>query len=151
GPRYPAAHAELGQHPQRGPAVHQVLPVDHDVLGAGDHAGGAGLQTDGRRLSRPARSAAPRRVVKSPPGRAGPRGEPRLKITRVPPFLVDPGYGKNWLFVKVETSDGLHGWGECYTQADRDHSIAAFVGQLGRYLVGRDAGLIRHFTHWAYH
>src|SRR5204862_195935 len=50
------------------------------------------------------------------------RGESdrRMKITAVTPFLVDPGYGKNWLFVKVETADGLHGWGECYTQADRE-------------------------------
>jgi len=31
--RHPAAHAELGQHPQRGPPVHQVLPVADDVLG----------------------------------------------------------------------------------------------------------------------
>jgi galactonate dehydratase len=74
-----------------------------------------------------------------------------MQITRVTPYLVDPGYGKNWLFVKVETSDGLHGWGECYTQADRDQSIAAHVQQLGRYLHGRDASQIRHFTHWAYH
>ena len=74
-----------------------------------------------------------------------------MKITAVTPFVVDPGYGKNWLFVKVETSDGLHGWGECYTQADRDQSIVAHVKQLGRYLAGRDASHIRHFTHWAYH
>src|SRR5437660_763231 len=73
-----------------------------------------------------------------------------VKVTAVTPFVVDPGYGKNWLFVKVETSDGLHGWGECYTQADRDHSIAAHARQLGRYLLGRDASHIRHFTHWAY-
>ena len=26
-----------------------------------------------------------------------------MKITAVTPFVVDPGYGKNWLFVKVET------------------------------------------------
>ena len=50
-----------------------------------------------------------------------------MKVTAVTPFIVDPGYGKNWLFVKVETSDGLHGWGECYTQADRDQSIAAHL------------------------
>ncbi len=74
-----------------------------------------------------------------------------MKITAVTPFVVDPGYGKNWLFVKIETSDGLHGWGECYTQADRDQSIVAHVKQLGRYLAGRDASHIRHFTHWAYH
>src|SRR5215475_11571079 len=74
-----------------------------------------------------------------------------MKVTAVTPFVVDPGYGKNWLLVKVETSDGLHGWGECYTQADRDQSIMAHVRQLARYLIGRDAGHIRHFTHWAYH
>ena len=74
-----------------------------------------------------------------------------MKVTAVTPFVVDPGYGKNWLFVKVETADGLHGWGECYTQADRDQSIVAHVRALGRYLAGRDAGQIRHFTHWAYH
>ncbi len=62
GPRDPAAHAELGQHPQRGPPVHQVLPVDHHVLRARDHAGGARLQPGGRRAPRPARSPAPRRV-----------------------------------------------------------------------------------------
>jgi galactonate dehydratase len=74
-----------------------------------------------------------------------------MKVIAVTPFLVDPGYGKNWLFVKVECSDGLHGWGECYTQADRDQSIVAHVRQLGRYLIGREAKQIRHFTHWAYH
>ena len=74
-----------------------------------------------------------------------------MKVTAVTPFVVHPGYGKNWLFVKIETSDGLSGWGECYTQADRDQSIVAHVRQLARYLVGRDAGHIRHFTHWAYH
>ena len=74
-----------------------------------------------------------------------------VEVTAVTPYLVDPGGGKNWLFVKVETADGRHGWGECYTQADRDQAIVAHVGQLGRYLVGRDAREIRHFTHWAYH
>jgi len=74
-----------------------------------------------------------------------------VKVVAVTPFVVDPGHGKNWLFVKVATSDGLHGWGECYTQADRHDPIAAHVRELGRYLDGRDAGHIRHFTHWAYH
>jgi L-alanine-DL-glutamate epimerase-like enolase superfamily enzyme len=52
-----------------------------------------------------------------------------MYVTAVTPFLVDPGTGKNWLFVKVDTSDGISGWGECYTQADRDQSIVAHVRQ----------------------
>jgi len=42
------------------------------------------------------------------------------RVARVSPFLVDSGGAKNWLFVKVDTDDGLVGWGEAYTQADRD-------------------------------
>ncbi len=62
-----------------------------------------------------------------------------MRVSRVTPFLVDPGGSKNLLFVKVETEAGPHGWGECYTQTDRDRSILAHVEELGRYLVGRDA------------
>ncbi len=74
-----------------------------------------------------------------------------MQVTAVTPFLVDPGSGKNWLLVKVETDAGVTGWGECYTQADRDQAIVAHLRQLGRYLVKRDPGHIRHFTHVAYH
>jgi galactonate dehydratase len=73
-----------------------------------------------------------------------------VKVSRVTPFLADLGGAKNVLFVKVETSGGPHGWGECYTQADRDRSIVAIVEALGRYLVGRDASHITHFVHMAY-
>jgi len=74
-----------------------------------------------------------------------------MRVSRVTPFLVDLGGGKNLCFVKVETDGGPHGWGECYTQADRDTSIVALVEAIGRYLVGRDASHITHFVHWAYH
>src|SRR6266851_514384 len=74
-----------------------------------------------------------------------------MRVSRVTPFLADLGGGKNLCFVKVETDGGPHGWGECYTQADRDTSIVALVEAIGRYLVGRDARHITHFLHWAYH
>lgn len=74
-----------------------------------------------------------------------------MKITGARTFLVDPGGGKNWLFVKVETDAGIHGWGECYTQSDRDRTIEAHVHQLAHYLIGRDPHEIKHFTFSAYH
>jgi galactonate dehydratase len=74
-----------------------------------------------------------------------------MKIVQVRTFLVHPGTGKNWLFVKVETDADIHGWGECYTQADRDRAVEAHVHELGRYLVGRDPFWIKHFVHVAYH
>jgi galactonate dehydratase len=74
-----------------------------------------------------------------------------VKIKDVTSHLVHPGTGKNWLFVKVETDAGVHGWGECYTQTDRDRTIATMLEAMRRYLVGRDAGAIKHLTHALYH
>jgi galactonate dehydratase len=73
-----------------------------------------------------------------------------MNVKAVRTYLVDPGSHKHWLFVKVEADNGLHGWGECYTQADRDRSIEAHVHQLGRYLAGRSPFDIKHFTYMAY-
>lgn len=34
-----------------------------------------------------------------------------MQVTALKTFLVDPGVGKNWLFVKIETDAGIYGWG----------------------------------------
>jgi len=60
-----------------------------------------------------------------------------LKITDVKTFFVDPGSNKNWLFVRVETDEGISGWGESYTIWDRDRSIEAYINHMKRYLIGR--------------
>ncbi|MEZ4662284.1 MAG: mandelate racemase/muconate lactonizing enzyme family protein [Caldilineaceae bacterium] len=73
-----------------------------------------------------------------------------MKITNIRTFLVHPGRGKNWLFVKVETDAGIYGWGEAYTQADRDKTIEAHIHALTRYLVGRSPFDIKQFTFMAY-
>src|SRR5688572_18850600 len=73
-----------------------------------------------------------------------------MKITDVKTFLIHPGTSNNWLFVKIETDEGIHGWGEAYTQADRDRSIEITVHQLCRYLIGRSPFDIKHFTFMAY-
>ena len=80
-----------------------------------------------------------------------------MKVTDVKTFLVFPMSrrvgvigGKNWLFVKVETDEGIEGWGEAYTQLDRDKNIEQHVHDLKRYLIGRDPFNIKHFTHMVY-
>ena len=73
-----------------------------------------------------------------------------MKITRVTPFLVHPGVAKNLCFVKLDTDAGIHGWGECYTQSDRDQQVVAHVHQLTRYLIGRSPMHIKHFMQVAY-
>ena len=69
-----------------------------------------------------------------------------MRVTAVKTFLIHPGAGKGWLFVKVETDEGISGWGESYTQADRDRAIEAHIEQMARYLIGRDPFAIKHFT-----
>jgi galactonate dehydratase len=73
-----------------------------------------------------------------------------MKITNVKTFKWHPGAGKNFVYVKVETDSGIYGWGEAYTQSDRDTQVEAHILQLARYLEGRDPLHIRHFTHIAY-
>src|ERR687885_2861633 len=69
-----------------------------------------------------------------------------MQITQVTPFLVDSHSSKSWLFVKLETDTGLVGWGEAYTQQDRDAAMLAHLQEMGRYLVGRDPFAIKHFS-----
>ena len=73
-----------------------------------------------------------------------------MRVTGVETFLIHPGRGKNLLMVKVSTDEGIHGWGECYTQSDRDQSVEWTVHQMARYLVGRDPFNIKHFTYVMY-
>lgn len=73
-----------------------------------------------------------------------------MKIESVKSFLVDSGGTKHWLFVKIETDNGLHGWGESYTQLDRDKAIDAHIQELSRYLIGRSPFDIKHFLFSAY-
>ena len=67
-----------------------------------------------------------------------------MKITAVKCFPVHPGWRKNLVFVKVETDEGIFGWGESFTQSDRDRTIIAQIEELGRYLVGRNPFHIKH-------
>ncbi len=69
-----------------------------------------------------------------------------MQVTQITPFLVDSGASKTWLFVKIQTDEGLVGWGEAYTQADRDRAIMAHLEEMGRHLIGRSPFAIKHFS-----
>ena len=65
-----------------------------------------------------------------------------MKITDIKTFLVDAtpeggwgGGGRNWLFVKVETDEGLVGWGEA---SGWPKVIETAVQDLKTILIGLD-------------
>ncbi|MHB8645990.1 MAG: mandelate racemase/muconate lactonizing enzyme family protein [Thermomicrobiales bacterium] len=59
-----------------------------------------------------------------------------LKITGVRTFLVDGGF-RPWTFVKIETSDGTVGWGDC-TDWGSPKPVAAMVERMAEEIIGRD-------------
>jgi galactonate dehydratase len=61
-----------------------------------------------------------------------------LKITAIRTYAVEP----RWLFVKVETDEGVHGWGECL--GDKAFVIAEAVRSYEHALIGEDPGKIVH-------
>ena len=50
-----------------------------------------------------------------------------MKIQDIETFIVHPPQTKNWVFVKITTDNGIVGWGEAYTQLDRDTAITAHI------------------------
>src|SRR4030081_543348 len=69
-----------------------------------------------------------------------------MQVSQITPYLVDSGGSKSWLFVKVQTDEGLVGWGEACTQADRDRAMLAHIEEMGRHLIGRSPFAIKHFS-----
>jgi galactonate dehydratase len=64
-----------------------------------------------------------------------------MKITRLSTFIVPP----RWCFLKIETDEGIVGWGEPVLEG-RAHTVAAMVDELSDYLIGKDP---RHIEdHW---
>lgn len=62
-----------------------------------------------------------------------------MKIARIETFLVAP----RWLFVRVETDDGIVGWGEPVVEG-RARTVATAVEELAGMLIGQDSGAIEH-------
>ena len=56
-----------------------------------------------------------------------------MKITRLNTFLVPP----RWLFLRVDTDEGVSGWGEPVVEG-RAQTVATAVEELSDYLVGQD-------------
>lgn len=64
-----------------------------------------------------------------------------MKITKLTTYVVPP----RWLFLKIETDEGLFGWGEPVVEG-RAHSVATAVEELSDYLIGQDPLQIE--KHW---
>lgn len=64
-----------------------------------------------------------------------------MKITKLTTYIVPP----RWCFLKVETDEGIVGWGEPVVEG-RAHTVAAAVDELADYVVGKDPRQVE--DHW---
>jgi galactonate dehydratase len=64
-----------------------------------------------------------------------------VKITRLTLYPVPP----RWLFLRVDTDEGVTGWGEPVVEG-RAHTVAAAVEEFADYLIGQDP--LRIEEHW---
>ena len=59
-----------------------------------------------------------------------------MKITKIETFIVDGGW-RPWIFVKVETDEGVTGYGEC-SDGRNPNGVAGAIQDLTPLLIGRD-------------
>ena len=59
-----------------------------------------------------------------------------MKITNIETFIVDAGW-RPWTFVKVETDEGITGYGEC-SDGRNPNGVAGTIKDLTPLLIGRD-------------
>ncbi len=64
-----------------------------------------------------------------------------MRITRLETFRVPP----RWMFLRMETDEGLVGWGEPVVEG-RARSVEAAVAEIGGQLIGKDPARIN--DHW---
>ncbi len=62
---------------------------------------------------------------------------PKLKITAIKPYPVWVGT-RNQLIVKVETDEGIYGWGESGLSS-REKAVVGAIEHYREFLIGRDA------------
>ena len=59
-----------------------------------------------------------------------------MKITNIETFMVDGGW-RPWIYVKVETDEGVTGYGEC-TDPRSPHGVVGTIQDLTPVLIGQD-------------
>lgn len=71
-----------------------------------------------------------------------------MKITDIKTFTMD-AYRTNWTFVKVETDEGLYGWGEA-SLGTQENALCGCVEDIKRLVIGRNPLEIERFRFEVY-
>lgn len=67
-----------------------------------------------------------------------------MKIAKIQTYLFYPGAAKNLLFCRIETTDGVYGWGEAYVGKSKEKSVEIYINAMAPSLIGRKVFDIKH-------
>jgi galactonate dehydratase len=67
-----------------------------------------------------------------------------MKIARIESFILGTGSSKDLLFCRVESEDGLYGWGESYVTHGREKVAQEVLAAMAPHVIGRGVFNIRH-------
>jgi galactonate dehydratase len=67
-----------------------------------------------------------------------------MRITSIKPYFFNPGVAKNLLFCRVDTDEGIHGWGEAYVVQGKEKVVEDYIEGMAPYLIGRSPFNIKH-------
>lgn len=70
-----------------------------------------------------------------------------MKITKIETYFLNPGVAKNLLFCRVETDEGIYGWGESYIVQGKEKAVEEHIRGMADYLIDRNPFHIRHTAH----
>ncbi len=71
-----------------------------------------------------------------------------MRITKITPLICD-AYRTNYVFVRVDTDEDVHGVGEA-TLEYREKTVAEAITELARSFIGKDPSRIQDLWHTAY-
>ena len=60
-----------------------------------------------------------------------------MKIVNVTPYLFFPGVAKNLLLCRVDTDEGIYGWGEAYVVQGKEKATETYILGMAPYMIGR--------------
>ena len=80
-----------------------------------------------------------------------------MKVSRLKTFVVQAppsqdGWipSRNYVFVKIETDQGIEGWGEAFALSFQEQSIVQLLDEMGEGMIGKDPLCVRKFLNDTY-
>ncbi len=67
-----------------------------------------------------------------------------MKIVNVTPYLFFPGVAKNLLLCRVDTDEGIYGWGEAYVVQGKEKATETYILGMAPYMIGRSPFDVKH-------